>query len=449
MQLKFWTFLVVLLLIGACTSDRMPELIALELELKDLVDRSATLNGVESYILPASTDLERIPQDVENNPLTEAKVELGKFLFYETGFATNARRPEGMGTYSCATCHIPEAGFKAGFRQGIADGGIGFGVNGESRRRSPAYITNELDVQSARPLSLVNVAFVKNTLWNGRFGAEGTNVGTENLWKESDGTALNELGFEAIETQNFEGIETHRIHITKELIDAYGYTELFDASFPGMEDDLKYSNHAGSLALSAYIRSLMSDRAPFQEWLKGDSDAMTPDEKRGAILFFGKANCSNCHHQENLGSGEFHALGVKDIDDAPYFRTTEAELQDRNMGRGAFTGVEEDMFRFKVPGLYNAGDSEHFFHGSSALTLEDVITYKNEAVTENIDIAQEQLSSKFVKLNLTEEEQAQLVTFIRSGLRDPELTRYKPESIRSDQCFPNNDSDSQIDLGCQ
>ena len=259
MRKIFWPLFVGFLLIGACTQDRMPELIELEVDLEEAVESSARRNGVESYILPDGQDLSAIPQDLVNNPLNASKVELGKFLFYETGFATEARRPEGLGTYSCATCHIPEAGFKPGFRQGIADGGIGFGVNGEARRRSPAYETPELDVQSARPLSLVNVAYVKNTLWNGRFGAEGDNVGTDHLWKESDGTAMNALGFEAIETQNFEGLETHRIHITKNLIDDFGYTDLFDAAFPEMEDDLKYSNHAGSLAISAYIRTLISD----------------------------------------------------------------------------------------------------------------------------------------------------------------------------------------------
>lgn len=445
----FWPLLVGIFLIAACTQDRMPELIALEVALEEAIENSAKRNGIDSYILPSAQDLSDIPQDEVNNPLTPSKVELGKFLFFETGFATDARRPEGMGTYSCASCHIPEAGFKPGSRQGIADGGVGFGVNGEARRRSPAYISPELDVQSARPLSLVNVAFVKNTLWNGRFGAEGDNVGTEAYWKESDGTAMNALGFEAIETQNFEGLETHRIHITKDLIDDFGYTELFDASFPDMEDDLKYSNHAGSLAISAYIRTLLADRAPFQEWLKGDNEAMTEEEKRGGLLFFGKANCSNCHHQENLGSGEFHALGVKDIDDYAYFQTTDAELLDRNLGRGSFTGLDSDMFRFKVPGLYNAGDANHFFHGSSALTLEDVVAYKNAAVTENDDIPQDQLSDKFLSLNLSEEEQAHLVAFIKNALRDPDLPRYKPESIKSNLCFPNNDEDSKKDLGCQ
>lgn len=449
MSKRYWTFLIGIVLFCACTQDRMPELISLDLELQDLIDKAPINNdGMNFYVLPDGSDLSAIPQDLENNPLNQAKVELGKFLFFETGFATGSVKPEGMGTYSCGSCHIPEAGFKSGTRQGIADGGKGYGLNGEGRRRSGDYDTPEMDVQSARPLSLVNVGFVKNTTWNGRFGAEGENLGTEDYWVESDGTDMNVLGFEAIETQNLKGLETHRILITEDLIQEFGYTQLFDAAFPELSEEDRYSNFGGSLAISAYIRTIISNKAPFQEWLKGDRAALSLEEKRGALLFFGKANCSNCHYNENLGSGEMHALGVKDIDDGTFFKTSEAELQDRNLGRGAFSGLQEDLYKFKVPGLYNSGDSNHYFHGSSALTLEEVIKYKNLAQTENEDIDQSLISDKFLPLNLTDEEQQQLIVFLNKSLRDPDLLRYKPTAIKSGQCFPNNDPESRLDLGC-
>jgi len=274
MNKKFWIAIIALGLMLACTQDRMPELISLDLDLEDLIEKAAPNNaGMDFYILPDETDLLSIPQDSLKNPLTPSKVELGKFLFYETGFATKAKNESGMGTFSCATCHIPEAGFKPGSFQGVADGGEGFGINGEDRRRKIDYLEEDLDVQAIRPLSLLNVAYVKNTTWNGRFGREGSNFGTEDFWIEKDGTFRNVLGFEAIETQNFEGLETHRIEISKELIDAFGYTELFDAAFPDLPEDERYSNHGGSLAISAYIRTLLSNKAPFQNWLKGNRNA--------------------------------------------------------------------------------------------------------------------------------------------------------------------------------
>lgn len=449
MNKKICFVLVSFIIIASCTQDRMPELISLDLDLRDLVKKSSVTNDADFYILPDETDLDSIPQDRTNNPLTPEKVELGKFLFFETGFATDALYPSGVGTYSCGTCHIPEAGFKSGSFQGVADGGEAFGINGEDRRRNTVYQEHELDVQSARPLSLLNVAYVSNTTWNGRFGSMGTNEGTEDFWKVEDGTHNNALGFEAIETQNLKGLETHRIKITKELIDQYGYTELFDASFPELDDEQRYSNYGGSLAISAYIRTLLSNKAPFQDWLKGDRNAMTPDEKKGAILFFGKANCYNCHFNENLGSEEFHALGVKDLDMRNFYKTTEEEITDRNLGRGAFTGQEWDKHKFKVPQLYNMSDSPFYFHGSSIKDLEDVIEYKNNAESESERVPQSKISEKFVPLNLTEEEKQQLLLFLEKSLRDPDLVRYKPSEIKSGNCFPNNDQVSKSDLGCQ
>ena len=171
------------------------------------------------------------------------------------------------------------------------------------------------------------------------------------------------------------------------------------------------------------------------------------EEKQGGILFFGKANCSNCHFQQNLGSLEFHALGVKDMYQQPSYNAKATDL--RNLGRGGFTLNEEDNFKFKVPGLYNVGDADFYFHGASKTTLREVIDYKNLAVTENDKVAQERLSDKFMPLGLTEAEKNQLEAFLRRALRDPDMSRYKPTSVLSGFCFPNNDYQSKIDLGCE
>ena len=92
---------------------------------------------------------------------------------------------------------------------------------------------------------------------------------------------------------------------------------MFDEAFPELTESLRYSNYAGSLALSAYIRTILTTEAPFQKWLKGDRNALSYEEKKGGILFFGKAQCYQCHYEQNLGSLEFHALGVNDMDQIP------------------------------------------------------------------------------------------------------------------------------------
>jgi len=435
-----------IVMLHACTKDRMPTLVELDNQLDERI-RSASPDGTtDFYVLPNENDVHLIPQDPKN-PLTAQKVELGKLMFFDTGLAQDPAKESGRGTYSCGTCHLSEAGFRPGNFQGIADGGSNYGVLGEDRVKNTEYADNELDVQSARPLSLVNVAYVSNTFWNGQFGGGGVNVGTEDVWDLREDTERNHLGFEAIETQNLEGIIAHRITINKELLDQYGYTFLFDQVFPDIPEEERYTIETASLAFSAYIRTIISNRAPFQDWLKGDREALAYEEKQGAILFFDKAQCFQCHYNQNLGSNEFHALGVTDMDQIPSYNTSPDDR--RNLGRGGFTLREEDNFKFRVPGIYNLQGTNFYFHGASKESLKDLVDYKNEAQSENPRVAQELISSKFKPLGLSEEEKGYLIAFIENALQDPDLKRYEPTSVLSGQCFPNADQASVLDLGCE
>lgn len=434
-----------LIFLFSCSKDYTKDSVEIDNSLKRLISATSPTGSYDYYKLDSETDFTKLPQDVRN-PLSAKKVELGKLLFFDTGLALKARYAEGMGTFSCASCHIPEAGFRPGGPQGIADGGTGFGVNGENRLKNTRYKDNEIDIQSARPLALLNVAYVTNTFWNGQMGSKGVNVGTDNVWQNDPGSARNNLGYEALETQNIEGLIVHRIATDKASFDKFGYTKMFDEVFPDINVDQRYSLLTTSLALSAYIRSITTSQAPFQNWLRGDQDAMTSDEKEGAMLFFGKARCANCHYEKNLGSMEFQALGVKDMYQRPSFNAFKSDK--RNLGRGGFTQKEEDMFRFRVPTVYNVSDAPFFFHGASKQTLDEVIDYKIAAISENPNVSNDRLSEKFKALDLSKDERSKLLQFLRRGLRDPNLIRYKPKTVLSGSCFPNNDPQSRIDLGC-
>ncbi|NNK89529.1 MAG: cytochrome-c peroxidase, partial [Saprospiraceae bacterium] len=102
MKIRYLAVIILISSIWACTKDQMPSLIELDQELEDLVSRSSATGDLDFYILPDENDLAAIPQDPKN-PLTPAKVELGKLLFYETGFAMDAMKESGQGTYSCAS----------------------------------------------------------------------------------------------------------------------------------------------------------------------------------------------------------------------------------------------------------------------------------------------------------------------------------------------------------
>lgn len=437
MNKSFFTFLTIVSIVFACTYDHSTEL---DKNLSELIGQK------EKYILPSSQEYSKIPQSPVN-PLTDAKIKLGKLLFFEPAFANEAKQYQQLYTFTCSSCHVPESGFRPARMQGIADGGYGFGIKGESRIKYPTYHNDSIDAQGARPLAVLNTAFVHNTMWNGSFGSDFENVGTENVWGKFDpGTAINHLKLGNLEGQNIEGLKTHRMFYDEKNIKDNGYKALFDEAFPDIPVAERYNRKTASFAISAYLRALTTDQAPFQRWLKGEEEAMNDQQKRGAILFFGKVNCVSCHNEKNLGSMKFAALGVKDLFENGGLKTS---INDRrNLGRGGFTGNQEDMYKFRTPQLYNLGDSGPYFHGGSKQTLEDVVRYFNNGIPENSRVPKEQLSSFLRPLGMTEQEIQDLTSFLKDGLRDPNLKRYVPDHVLSGMCFPNNDPLSKSDMKC-
>ncbi len=426
-----------------CTTDQLRN--PLDQKLETALKGLSPTGDLDYYTMPETYDLASIPQD-PNNPLLKVKVELGKMLFFEPGIGLDAVHPDGMQTYSCASCHLPECGFTPGRIQGIADGGLYYGEQGEGRIKNPHYAEEELDAQGLRPLSVLNVAYVTNSTWNGRFGAGGVNVGTEYAWTGQ--TEVNFLGFSGLESQNIEGLILHRMVINKDVTDSLGYTDLFDAAFPEFPPEERYTLQTGSFAISAYLRTLLTNQAPFQRWLKGDLDAMSDQEKRGALVFFGKGLCYRCHKGPALNAMEFYALGVKDLyeQEGAYFTGPD---DPRNLGRGSFTGKAEDMYKFKVPQLYNLAHYTHFFHGSSVDNLHDLVEYFDKGVPENPNVPEEQIALQLHPLYLSDQEKADLEVFLKTGLYDPTVVeRYKPDAVMSGMCFPDNDPVSRIQLGC-
>ena len=284
MMKHLFTLVLLAALIFACTHD--PLFNPLDYQLETRLQELSPGGDINYFRLPDSDDFNSIPQGVGNR-LTPEKVALGKMLFYETGLGEDAKYQNGKDTYSCSTCHVPSAGFMPGRLQGIADGGVGFGLNGESRSMMNGYDESELDVQGARALSLLNVAYVTNTTWSGQFGANFVNEGTEYAW--TDIREVNHMGLDGLEAQNIEGTIIHRMRLSRGLLDTLGYLPMFDAAFPEFPESERYNRVTTSLALSAYLRTLLANEAPFQRWLKGEQDAMDEQVKTGALLFFGKA----------------------------------------------------------------------------------------------------------------------------------------------------------------
>jgi len=416
-------------------------------QLKALLFDQSNGEGLNFFILPESDQYSLIPQD-PLNPISNVKVELGKLLFHETGVALDAKYDDaGTSTYSCASCHFAQGGFQANRMQGIGDGGIGFGVNGEGREPNPIYAIDSLDVQPIRTPTAMNGAYQEIMLWNGQFGATGMNEGTEDQWPMGTPIFNNMFGHQGLETQAIAGMTVHRLRLDADFCEEVtSYQNLFNLAFPDWPEETRYTNRTAGMAIAAYERTILSNQAPWQGWLRGNTNAMSESEKRGALLFFDKAECSNCHSGPAMNTMSFYGLGMHDLDGPGVYGTSPENTA--NLGRGGFTGNPEDEYKFKTPQLYNLKDSPFFGHGGNFASIREVVEYKNTAVPQNINVPVSQLAEEFHPLNLTDQEITDLTNFVENALYDANLMRFVPDNLPTGNCFPNNDAISIIDQGC-
>lgn len=464
-NVQYASLLISAIVLVGCGAEREEEPVLVEsslsVQLMDTLNESLD-GGVEGLVLPHSSDFANIPAD-PNNPITAEKVQLGMMLFHETAVATDGVNAERANTWSCASCHHAAAGFKSGVVQGIGEGGTGFGVAGELRVLAAGFdklSDNPSLVPDVQPLtspSILNTAFQEVMLWNGQFGNQDGGLINAELPANilaTQGTPKfeNVRGLAGLETQAVAGTKVHRLNTFNNSFVQQNieYQLLYEAAYPDGGNDVL--ENMGK-AIAAYERTVLANQAPFQRWLRGEDAALTDQEKRGGILFFGKAGCVSCHTGPALSSKlgaisdeVFMAIGFADLDTSDPSITGVVTENDAK-GRGGFTGREEDNYKFKIPQLYNLKDSDVFGHGGSFTSIRQVVVYKNAAVPQK-RLANSLLDERFVPLNLNEEEIDDLVAFLKEGLYDPELERYTPDALPSGQCFPVADEQSKIDLNC-
>jgi len=438
-------------------------------DLQTAIENHSKGLGLQAFTMPYRL-YENIPQDPDN-PITTAKVRLGKLLYHDTAFGTETADPSRTETYGCATCHHFAAGFKAGIPQGISDGGVGMGNRGRERRLGFAMDANAPDGDPLKPdlqpiatPTVLNSTYQDVMLWNGAFGntSGSVNAGASGLHGAGPAAVkANDFGLSGIETQVLAGTKVHRLRFDNNslLQNNSRYRRLYAAAYPdGNEGHIPAGSSVSRQALgaakaiAAYERTVLANEAPFQYWLRGDRRAMTKRQLRGALLFFGKANCVACHTGPALSSGVgasasdiFFSIGFNDFD------TTRSRIhgsvpEAASLGRGGFTDMATDNHKFKVPQLYNLRDANVFGHGASFNSIRKVIAYKNRGVPQNSQATN--LAPEFVPLGLSNDEVRDLTKFVKNALYDPRLYRYEPYSVPSGACFPAADFQSALDIGC-
>ena len=315
---------------------------------------------------------------LKENPLTRAKIELGRQLYFETRLSSD-------NTVSCASCHHPDEGFARHTQFGI-------GVDGQAGGRNSPVSYNRI---------LSGAQF-----WDGRAGSlEAQAVGPIANPIEMGNTHANAvetlkniagyvLQFDSVfgEGQiNIDNVGKAIAAFERVLVtgpSAYDYSEAFKRFADLDEDTLEELREDNPEIFARYLESKRAAAA----------NPMTESARRGQELFFGKAvNCSACHVGANLADEKYHNLGIG------------MGAKKPDLGRFAVTGESKDKGAFKTPTIRNIASTAPYMHDGSLKTLEEVVEHYNKGGTKN-----ELLSDKMRPLKLTEQNKKDLVNFMKA-----------------------------------
>jgi len=261
--------------------------------------------------LPTRIAPPSVPAD---NPMTAAKVELGRQLFYEADLSIN-------GTMSCGTCHSQKHAF-------ADDNRTRPGVHGDPGRRNVP--------------GLANVGYAATLTW-----------ADPSLTSLEMQVAVPVLGEHPVEM----GMRGKEAEITRRLANDPCYARMFRTAFPEVNGAIDMSTVAKALA--AFQRTMIAFDTPFDRFRQGRAGAMMPAARRGADLFFGRADCASCHSGPNFTDDGFHVLDVP--------------MRSVDRGVGEVTGIASDNGKFRTPGLRNVTLTKPYMHDGESPTLIDAI----------------------------------------------------------------------------
>ncbi|MGE0311754.1 MAG: MbnH family di-heme enzyme [Lautropia sp.] len=294
------------------------------------VTEIAAASGDWVWRLPPGLPVPAVPDD---NPMSVAKVELGRFLFYD-------RRLSANGTQSCGSCHRQALAFTDGRVTSI-------GSTGDAHPRN------------AQPLA--NVAYSPTLIW--------ANPALDSLERQM---TVPLFGDNPVEMGLNDG---NKDAVLDRIGGAYG--DRFRAAFPGDAQPVSWS--AVIKAIAAFQRSIVAADSRFDRYQRGEG-TLTASELRGLDLFNSeKAECFHCHTSFNLNDQvrhaasrlvetPFHNTGLYDIDGAGGFPFP-------NRGLLEITGVPTDMGRFRAASLRNVAVTAPYMHDGSIATLDGVLDF--------------------------------------------------------------------------
>jgi cytochrome c peroxidase len=252
-----------------------------------------------------------LPQRMEKEVASEAKIQLGRMLFYDGRLSADAK-------VSCNSCHDLE-------RYGVDGLAVSLGHKGQKgTRNSP---------------SVYHAAGHVAQFWDAR---------AANVEEQAKGPVLNPVEM-AMESGDA---------VARRLQAIPGYAKYFSAAFPGQKDPITFENMA--IAIGAFERGLVTP-SRWDRFLKGERGAITQQEMRGHHEFMHNG-CASCHNGAYVGGASLQKVG----------REKAWPTQD-DPGRMALSGLETDRMVFKVPSLRNVEKTAPYFHNGKVASLEEAV----------------------------------------------------------------------------
>lgn len=377
--------------------------------------------------------------------------DLGRLAFHDSLLGLNDDN-------SCAGCHAAPLGF--GDSQSIAIGVENNNVVGPDR----AGPRN----QRRTPLILNNV-FYPALMWNSRFNAVSGDPFDNSAGFQfplPEGFSLSDLphlltaqafipptekpemsGFHASVPGSNDGI---RAAVLERLNANAGYRKLFAKNFREVKSGGPITYEMLARAIAEFEFTLVFADAPIDKFARGQKNAMTEDEKRGALIFFGSGNCVSCHAvsgQSNEMFSDFkqHVAGIPQIAPAAGNVTFDGPGANEDFGLEQVTGNANDRYAFRTSPLRNLALQPAFFHNGAFTRLEDAVRYHLDAIGSapgynpaaaglDVDLQGPQgpIAPVLARVDpalvtpvtLSNDEFRQLVAFLRTGLLDPKANAH-------------------------
>ena len=393
-------------------------------------------------------------------------VALGRMLFFDKELSGNRN-------ISCATCHHPVAATGDALPVSIGEGGVGLAEN-------RAQAAGHLIPRNAPAVFNLATPGADRMFWDGRVSIEaGTGIlttpepGLNGVaiaapWQPYVAQLKSALAAQAMfpvtstEEMRGSGNDLAAASTNQEIWEAImlrlvgtdadagsgiaGYRTLFNAAFPGVAfDDLTFAHAARAIAAFEAAAYTKLD-SPLDQYLAGDSSALSDSERRGAELFCGKAGCASCHNGPHLSDFGFHAIAAPQVGPGKHG-------PGEDLGLSPETSDAGDVYKFRTPPLRNVALTGPWTHAGAYTSLEAVVRHHLDPAQGllNYDPAQlptlfqptvdtthntarlSALSPHLTAVTLTDDEMGDLMAFLHAMTSPSSLTLIQdvPDSVPS------------------